>query len=294
MIGFIIGIIIGAWLMMYWQKKELKSLSQQIDQINKNLDSFGGLTISHGLSYMSPLLIQINQLLKHYQTKIKQDKTNAQQLRSELMSISHDLRTPLTAISGYLQLFSKTDLTSDQQIKYLTIANERTRYLQRLVENIFYLAKLEQQGVETSLQAIYIHSQLENVLATNYQLLHQKGIQIEVEIESKQTIISDENAVNRILTNVIQNIAHHGQGSATISHTEQDGKIVTEFRNPMIRSENLNVDLIFDRHYTAHTNRSFEHGGLGLTIVKELCQQLNHQIDVGLDGNQFVLTIHWS
>lgn len=294
MIGFIIGIVIGAWLMMYWQKKELKSLSQQIDQIHQNLNSFGGLTISHGLSYMLPLLIQINQLLKHYQTKIKQDKTNAQQLRSELMSISHDLRTPLTAISGYLQLLSKTDLTSDQQINYLTIANERTRYLQRLVENIFYLAKLEQQGVETLLQPIYIHSQLENVLATNYKLLNQKGIQIEVEIEAKQAIISDDNVVNRILTNIVQNIAHHGQGIATISHTEQDGKIVTEFRNPIIRSESLNVDRIFDRHYTSHTNRSFEHGGLGLAIVKELCQQLNHQIDVCLDGNQFVLTIHWS
>ncbi|MGX7092934.1 sensor histidine kinase [Hutsoniella sourekii] len=289
----ILGMSLGFALAYYWFKRESKSLHQQIQGILQEPYSIRRLTLDHGNLTWANLVIDLNRLLDLYQEELSKDQQQAHELRSQLASLSHDLRTPLTAISGYLELLDQPGLSQVDQHRYLATIQERTRFLNQLIQSLFFLSKLETGGVTYHLEAVHLNLRLEEALAASYKQIINHGMDLQVSIEETQAVVTELAGVDRIYANLIANFIQHGQGRTEISHKQQAGAIITRIQNQVKDIETLEVERIFEKHYTGSGKRNYKNSGLGLSIVKDLCQQLGHQVEAHMEADCFIVEIIW-
>ncbi|MGX7106469.1 sensor histidine kinase [Hutsoniella sourekii] len=289
----LLGMSLGFGMAYYWLKRESRSLNQQIQALLKEPYSIRRLTLDHGNLALAPLVMDWNHLLDLYQEELALDRQQARDLRGQLASLSHDLRTPLTAISGYLELLDQDDLTPEDRAYYLAIVQERTQFLYHLIESIFFLSKLEMGRVNFHLEPVYLSQRLEEALAAFFRQITAQGLTLQVNVESGRSVVSDLASVDRIYANLITNFIHHGHGQVIIQHQEEGGQVITRIQNQLRAGENLSIERIFDKHYTGSSERNYKNSGLGLAIVKDLCQQLGHQVNAKIEADCFIIEVIW-
>lgn len=216
------------------------------------------------------------QIERAHQHQLEQQE---QQLREDLGNISHDLRTPLTAIIGYLELIQAEETHTEVASSHLDYAMRRANKLTLLIQNLFFLSKLEQQVLELKQAPLAIDQKLTDILVSHYPLLQSASITIEeVTIHPTPLVSTNAEAVDRIFTNLLLNMIAHGTGTASIEHRKTPQGIVTRFTNGIQPDEPIDLTRIFQRHYTQSHERSQGHAGLGLAICHELVTQLGHTL----------------
>jgi len=292
-LGIVGGILIGYFIKRYMIHLEVKSLREQLQTIQDNKFRQTELSVSMGSSELVSLMNDLNDLINEQRIILENQQLQEGQLLEDIANISHDLRTPLTALYGYLELLDGPDLTPKERQYYLEIALARAEVLQRLIQNLFYLTRLEAQSIELKKDVLQIDQLLKEQAVMFYKDFRKQDITLNLNIEDIPTVISDEDAVNRILSNLFNNILEHGIKSASIEIFEQNGKAVTRFSNEITEEDTINADQVFDRHYMSKENRNTSNSGLGLTISHELIKQLGHKIMVDISDNEFTVTIHW-
>ena len=251
------------------------------------------------LSYSNPLLEamaeQINQLIEQKRDcEIKYNNKNLQQ-RQEIANISHDLRTPLTSVIGYLQLLQDEDLPLAQRKQNLDIVLTRAKSLQALIVDFFELSRCEAGEGSINLQPIRLQDILCELIAAYYNDFLEQGIEPHIEInDSAPHIIVDESAVRRIYQNLTQNTLKHGSGKVEISLGHKGDQLITCFSNNASMLTKEDVERLFDRSYTADKMRSKGNTGLGLSIVKALVEQMNGKIIASLKDGILSIIITWS
>jgi len=215
-------------------------------------------------------------------------------LRQQIANVSHDLRTPLTSILGYLQLLESERLTSQQRRHYLEIVSDRARVLQDLITAFYDLSRIEGGEYPLDLQPVDLRRALEPLLAGFYEDFERAGFQVTVELdEHLPPVLADPGAVTRILTNLIGNALKHGRAALTIRLYASGGQLVTAFSNdaPGLSPEDLSR--VFERFYTADQMRTGQNTGLGLAIVKALAQRMGHTPFAELDDGTFTVGVRW-
>ena len=208
--------------------------------------------------------------------------------------MSHDLRTPLTSIMGYLQLVKSAKSSDEDTEKYLNIIENRTKALQALITSFYEISRIE--GNEYKFE--YKKLSLSDLLCENIALFYNDFINAEIEpiieIDEKTTeIITDQNAVNRIFSNLINNMLKHGKKFVKITLKEKDNVIVTEFINEAKNLTQSDIERLFDRFYTADKSRSDKNTGLGLCITKTLVNRLGNDIKAELKDGNLIISIAW-
>ncbi|MDO4670193.1 MAG: HAMP domain-containing sensor histidine kinase [Aerococcus sp.] len=293
-IGGIIGIMIG-YLWHYQQVKgEVKHLENQLKHSEK-FPSQHLLVTQHQHTGLEPLMAAFNVIYHHVQTQQVLEEQHFERLRQDLGNISHDLRTPLTAIIGYLELIQAEESHTAEAEAHLNYAIKRADRLKTLIQDLFYLSKLENHTLDLATEPLPIERELQNVLASHYPLLQAAPITIEtMTIEPTPPVLTNAAAVDRLLTNLIINIANHGSGNVSITHQLEEGQAVTRFTNAIAPTEKIDLERIFDRHYTGTTERNQDHSGLGLAIAHELCLQLGHTLTASMPTKTtFQIEIRW-
>lgn len=210
-----------------------------------------------------------------------------QELRRAVTNISHDLRTPLTAVYGYLELLEKEETTPDG-IQYIQIIKERTEMLTRLTEELFDYSALLSAETNPILTPLVLQEVLEESLAAAYTDLTQKGISPQIAMPEQPIIRSlDRASLLRIFSNLLSNAAKYSNGGLSVTLSEEG---VLLFSNPAPRLDEVQVGRLFDRFYTVENARTST--GLGLSIARSLTNQMNGTIDATYkDG---ILTIRLS
>ena len=228
------------------------------------------------------------------QEKIKVAMEREHMLNSMLRSISHDLRTPLTSIMGYLQMARLEEVSEGEKNEYIDIVENRTKSLQQLISSFYDLSRIE--GNEYNFY--YKKVNLKNILCENIAAFYNDFINnninpiIEVD-ENIRDIISDEGAITRIFTNLIGNIIKHGESYVKITLKQKDDVIITEFINKTTDLTEENVDKLFKRFYTVDKSRSDRNTGLGLYITKVLVEKLGYSINATLKNEELIIQILW-
>ena len=244
---------------------------------------------------MLRILVQnINLIFDSKQKVVAEKKKNEEELRASITNMSHDLRTPLTSIMGYLQMIRSEKASETDKKEYMDIVEKRTKSLQQLISSFYDLSRIE--GNEYNFN--YKKVNLSNVLCENIALFYNDFINnsiepvIEIE-EGIKEIISDEGAITRIFSNLIGNMIKHGENFVKITLKQENDVIITEFINKATGLTQENVDKLFDRFYTVDNSRSDRNTGLGLYITKILVEKLGHNIKANLKEDNLVISITW-
>lgn len=208
------------------------------------------------------------------------------EITNAITNISHDLRTPLTAICGYLDLAAQTENPQDIR-RYLRIIAERADALKQLTEELFSYSAAASALTETPFEEIELESALEEALASCYASLKEKKITPAFSAPGRKVVrILNKNALSRIFNNIIGNAVKYSEGDLTVSLSES-GKI--RFANRARGLSQLHLMRLFDRFYTVET--AAKSTGLGLSIARELTQQMGGTITACCEEETLTITV---
>ncbi len=247
------------------------------------------------LSWLENLAEQINKLLEQKKAAEILFKNMDLQQRQAIANISHDLRTPLTSIIGYMQLLQNGNLSQDEKGLYSEIVLNRAKALQLLITDFYDLSRCEAGEYKLDLKYIRLQDLLCEQIASYYCDFNAKGIKPDISIdEFIPSILADENAVKRIYQNLIQNILKHGSGRVEIKLTYENRTVISRFSNHASGLAKEHVDRMFDRFFTADRVRNGCNTGLGLTIVKAFVESMNGNIKAELKDGILSIIIIWN
>jgi len=268
-------------------KREIKNIGKSLLDILKS-DTNNVITINTNDKDLKKLTSILNKSLKDLRKLELEYKNGSGELKSSITNISHDLRTPLTAVRGYLDLMDKDNLNK-KQINYLKIIDSKVKDLTELTEQLFDFSKAQDIQNEIQKEKICINDILENSIVSFYSLFKEHHITPNIEIcEEKVVRLLNENMMKRILENIISNALKYSQGDFNIK-LFCDGHM--EFSNQTEEIDSISLEKIFHRYYTVNNYKKSV--GLGLTIAKELVEILGGRMKARYKNNILTIEIYF-
>ena len=281
---FLITIIIG-------YKREFRRINKQIIE---NLDEYANIKTKFVDKDIENLVASINLIFDSRQKIVAEKNKNEEKIRQSISNMSHDLRTPLTSIMGYLQMIKSEKSSEADKKEYMDIVEKRTKSLQQLISSFYDLSRMEGNEYNFNYKKVNLSSILCENIAVFYNDFRNNNIEPIIEIdENIKDIISDDGAINRIFSNLITNMIKHGESFVKITLKQENDMIITEFTNKATGLTAENVDKLFDRFYTVDNSRSDRNTGLGLYITKILVEKLGYNIIAQLDNEILKIKIIW-
>lgn len=273
--------------------KEIRNINNQLNTINK-INTNSKVLISSSNKQIKNLTLEINKTLEE---KLKTDAKHKKmdlEIRQAIANISHDLRTPLTSIIGYIQLLEDDSLSENERSQYIYIIKKRAKSLQVLISSFYDLSRLEEKEYKFELQSVNLYDIMCDLIALSYNDFLSKKIEPNIDIDEQiPLIIADENAVRRILSNLIQNMIKYSNKFIFISLKNNKDHILATFTNDAPNLSEDDVSHLFQRFFTADRTRSGKSTGLGLAITKELVEQMGHEIFAELSKDKLSIIIKW-
>jgi len=207
------------------------------------------------------------------------------ELKYTMACISHDIRTPLTGAMGYLQLLAEEP---ERQAEYTGIIENRLRELEELLDQLFLYTRFINAAVPLPCERTAALLPLWNVLAELYPQLDAAGVQPELSYDCEEMQVwANAEALNRIYRNLILNALRHGGGALTIAaHAD-----TVTFSNLLGDGPRPDAEHLFDRFYQAGSARSQGGAGLGLSIVRELMEQMYGSAAARLTDDRLSITL---
>ncbi|AHK50991.1 sensor histidine kinase [Bacillus velezensis] len=236
--------------------------------------------------YIKSLLIQINRLLDHNQ-KIKGNCNSIElSMRKMLSNISHDLKTPLTVILGYIEIINNDkSLTSEKVMSLLKTVNLKTVEVLALINRFFELVKLESGDKKLNSSRIDICEVSRKIILDYYEILISKEFEVVIDIPDDSVFVSgDEDAIERVLNNLITNAIQYGSDGKMVGLKIRitDNDVFVEISDKGKGINEMHKDRVFERMYTLEDSRNtnYQGSGLGLTITKRLVEQMGGGISL--------------
>ena len=250
-------------LKIYSIKKSIKEIQKSVENI-LNTDTNNLILISD--ASVKELAIFLNKELKEMRKQKLQYEYGNQELKRNITNVSHDLRTPLTAIKGYVELLKEESLTQKGE-KYLSVINKKTEELTELTGQLFDFTKTLDNMVLTK-EKCYLNELLEEVLASYYPIFKEKNIVPEVLIcNEKVEKELNKASIIRVFENIFSNVVKYSNGNFKVE-LKNDGKII--FSNKATSLDSTTVQKIFDRYFSVENAK--ESTGIGLSIAKQLVE----------------------
>jgi len=266
-------------------KQEIKNIGSCLTDII-NTDTNNLITINTNDKKLKELANLLNDSLKNLRKLELEYKNGNQELKSSITNISHDLRTPLTAIRGYLDLMNHSSL-AEKQIKYLKIIDSKVNDLTELTDQLFDFSKSIDIQNEIKKENICINDILEESIVSFYSLFKEHNITPKIEICSDKVIrLLNENMVKRIFENIISNAIKYSKGDFKVK-LYNNGTI--EFSNDADTLDQVNLEKLFYRYYTVQSVK--KSNGIGLSIAKQLVDLCNGTIEAKYKNNCLIIKI---
>ena len=272
-------IIAALAIKIYLMKRSAVEIKEQIGE-KLTQDTNTPICISSTDRDMRALAAELNDKLSLLRAEyIRYNKGDAE-LKTAVTNISHDLRTPIAAIYGYLD-FLKEEEKSEKAEEYLEIISGRTEALKQLTEELLKYSSAVSSQEQLVLEDIVINGVLEESILSYYAVMQEHGITPTINITEKRVVCKvDKKALARVYANLLNNALKYSSGDLVITLAD-DG--TTEFSNRTDSLDKLQVEKLFDRFYTVENGKSSS--GLGLSIAKVFIEQMNGTISADyIDG----------
>ena len=231
---------------------------------------------------VSKISFEINELIYSHNQELSRQKRLEQANKELLTSLSHDVRTPLTSLLGYLDALESGIVDDGEKEEYIKIARKKAYDLKRLIDTLFDWFKIDSKELKLIMQDTDICELTKEIVIDWLPTLEQKEITPEIEIPDEEWIIElDLSAYKRMVSNLIQNAVEHSSCShLKVAVKQNNGIISIIVKDNGIGIGKDKLPQVFERLYKGDTSRSRQSSGLGLSIVKELAKMHGGRVTV--------------
>lgn len=274
----LVGILVLAILLLCIKVYQMHKATREIEEAIANqltTDTNVLISISCNDKYMCHLASRLNTQLRQMRNERRRFQQGDLELKEAITNISHDLRTPLTAICGYLDLLNQEELP-EKVHQYIDVICNRTEVLKQLTNELFRYTIVTSAINPTQYEEVDLNSVLEECISGFYGVLKGRDIVPEISIPDERVRRKlNKNALTRIFENILHNAIKYTDGDLDIQLTG-NGEII--FSNHASGLDEIQVLQLFNRFYTVETAKNST--GLGLSIVKILTEQMKGKIEV--------------
>ena len=268
--------------------KKLRHLNQIVTTFKqkKPLKHFPLLELYQPGDEIEQLSLSFREMAKRIDEQMEALQTTDSLRRELIANVSHDLRTPLTTLQGYIETLTLTEkpLSGQERQRYLDIALQHCRRLNKLIQELFELAKLEAQDIKVQRESFNLAELVQDVTQKFYLMAKEK--QIEMVVKTKKILpfaYADIGLIERVLENLLENALRHTpqQGKIYIILTHHHNAILIQIRDTGCGILPAQFPYLFERFYQPNKHHRFgEHAGLGLAISKKILELHKSSIQV--------------
>ena len=264
-------------------RREIRSMSRQLEDLSSGrTEKKISLTLVD--ARLNGLAAQINENME-LQKQLRIDaRKSEQRLKDSIAGVSHDLRTPLTAIIGYIQMLERSGLNGEQQEK-ATIILKKANAMRELVESFFELSVIESGQSEIAEEAVNFTNIVSEAVVDFIPRFEVAELEPDVDLGDKSLYIAgDTTALGRIVQNLLSNALKYTAGRVKVALEERDGEIILTVVNEVRPDTPPDMERIFERFYTGDDCRNSGSAGLGLYIVKLLAEKMQGAVSASLEN----------
>ena len=270
---------------LYVIKQSIKEIEKSFSKILRT-DTNNIIAISSSNKDIKNLTINLNNNLSELRGQKLQYKNGNQELKKIITNISHDLRTPLTAIKGYVDLIEQEKLSNNQK-KYLKVIQKNSKQLTELTGQLFEYTKLMDIDVKIKKEECCINEILEETLVSYYSIFKEQDIIPNISICSTKVYkIVNKISIIRVFENILSNVVKYSNGDLKVE-MQENGTIT--FSNKATSLDETTVQKIFDRYFSVENAK--ESTGIGLSIAKQLVELNNGSIKAEYVNGYLIIEI---
>ncbi len=278
---------------LFLLKRSIRDTRKQLQEINENLEENRIITLSSPNKDFEELLVDMNHSLQGIRRERVVFAKREKEFKQQIENISHDLRTPLTSMLGYLRIMDASGLSAEEQ-EDLQIVLRKAERLQELITQFYDFSRLTAQDYPLELERVDATKVLRVALADAYNEL--SGLSLEVTAKIPDTavgIMANKNALQRVFQNLLQNAGRYAASCLEVSVEESEERVIICFANDVEGLTERDVERLFERFYTLDRARSNGATGLGLTIAKEFVEKMGGSIEARLDDRKLYILLYF-
>lgn len=277
----------------YLLKKEIKNAVLQLQQLHQH-HSGKKLTISFYDCDFELLAKEINHQIDSTKQAVAVKRSTENELRQAISHISHDIRTPMTSILGYIQLLESDEISDGTKMKYIETIKNSARRLKVLLEDFFELSIIEQEDYPLKVEKVSVNHLIIESLLGFYEEFNKRNIKPDMHLPDQDIMImTDPSLVKRVIENLAVNAIRYSTGNVSIQLCENEEVVQLKISNSVENTSELEVHHMFDRFYKADQTRTGNGTGLGLSITKSLMEKMNGSIFAELEEDHLTMICEW-
>lgn len=283
--GALLIVIVTLSLKILFIRKSMEEICEELREHLSN-ETNTLISVPTGDKRIRRFVAELNRQLRKLRGERQQYLSGNRELKEAVTNISHDLRTPLTAICGYLELLESEEQSAEVQ-RYISIISSRVETLEHLTDELFRYSVIMVSENDAAKERVVLNEILEESISAFYAVLKKSNIEPSVQMPQMKVVRFLPSAtLSRVLSNLLNNAVNYSDGDLEITLSET-GEIT--FTNTTAALNQVQVGKLFNRFYTVNTAQKST--GLGLGITRSLVEQLNGAITASYKDNKLSICI---
>ena len=287
-------VIVSAALILHKERRQIKEVAEALSDVRNGNGNRRVLADPNQL--LSPLVYEVNDIIRSYEDRIAAFQRMEETNKQLMTSLSHDVRTPLTTLIGYLDAVHKGVVTGEEREEYVETARRKAYDLKGYIDVLFDWFKLNSDEFAMTIQRTEAAELTRNILIDWIPLLEDQGIEYSIEIPEQAVIVDlDPDSYMRIINNLLQNVITHSQAdTVTVLLAKQEDTMRLSVADNGVGIGKEDLKQIFSRLFKCDKGRSEKGSGLGLSIAYQLAEKMGGRLAAESSPGQgatFILTL---